>query len=187
MNDEDYDIKKITPANQRITGDLTALSKTMQPITKSIFGKKGFIEIDILANWDKIVGDELAQFSAPEKINFPKGEKNNGVLHLQVQSGAFALEIQHREKFILDKINAYFGYNAVSSIKIQQNNFFSFYDEKTDFYNSFRPDLTTNEEKKYIESMTENIKNSKLKEILTKLGQSIFNDNHNKKSKKNEI
>ena len=102
MSEEEFDIKRPAPASERKTRDLTALSKTILPITKNIFGKKGFMEIEILTNWDKIVGEELADYSFPQKIDFKRGEKNNGVLHLQVPSGAFALEIQHRERYILD-------------------------------------------------------------------------------------
>ena len=182
MSEEEFDIKRPAPASERKTRDLTALSKTILPITKNIFGKKGFMEIEILTNWDKIVGEELADYSFPQKIDFKRGEKNNGVLHLQVPSGAFALEIQHRERYILDKINAYFGYNAVTAVKIRQNGSLNLHEEKRDEYEPPKTNLVTPEEKNYIESLAEDIKSAKLKEILTKLGQSIFNDNHNKKS-----
>ena len=179
MSEEDFDIKRPAPKSARMTADLTALSKTMAPLTKQLFGKKGFVEVSILTNWDKIVGKELANYSFPIKIDFKREQKNNGVLHLQVPSGAFALEIAHREKYILEKINAYFGYNAVCGLKIVQNSAISM-PEETDEEKFDKPDLLTENEKKYIESVSQEIKNSKLKEILIKLGQSIFNDNHKK-------
>ena len=179
MSEEDFDILPQAPKSARITADLTALSKTMAPLTKQLFGKKGFVEVSILTNWDKIVGKELADYSFPLKIDFKREQKNNGVLHLQVPSGAFALEIAHREKYILEKINAYFGYNAVSGLKIIQNSAISF-EEKFVNEQSKPKDLVTDDEKKYIESLSDEIKNSKLKEILIKLGHCIFNDNHKK-------
>ena len=179
MNEDEFDIKRPAPKSARLTSDLTALSKTMAPLTKQLFGKKGFVEVSILTNWDKIVGKELAQYSFPQKIDFKREQKNNGVLHLQVPSGAFALEIAHREKYILEKINAYFGYNAVNGLKIVQNSAISL-PEKMPETEEKQPDLLTDDEKKYIESMAEDIKSSKLKEILIKLGQAIFNNNHHK-------
>lgn len=179
MSEEDFDIKRPAPKNARMTTDLTALSKTMAPLTHMLFGKKGFVEISILTNWDKIVGEELADYSFPQKIDFKREQKNNGILHLQVPSGAFALEIAHREKYILEKINAYFGYNAVSGLKIVQNSSISLR-EKTVDEKSKKVEALTEDEKKYIESMAEDIKSSKLKEILIKLGQAIFSENHNK-------
>ncbi len=177
MNEYDFDIKRPAPDNERSTFDLTALSKTMSPLVKQLFGKKGFMEIDILTNWDKIVGAELAQYSLPLKISFQKNEKTNAVLHLQVPSGAFALEIAHREKFILEKINAYFGYKAVCGIKIIQNSAMPIEDSKIQDVKK-NLNYVTNEEQNYIEMLADDIKNQKLKEILIKLGHSIFNESH---------
>lgn len=180
MSEEDFDILPQAPKSARITADLTALSKTMAPLTKQLFGKKGFVEVSILTNWDKIVGKELANYSFPQKIDFKREQKNNGILHLQVPSGAFALEIAHREKYILEKINAYFGYNAVSGLKIVQNSSISLAEDISDDEPKKQIDLVTDNEKKYIESISDEIKNSKLKEILIKLGHCIFNENHKK-------
>lgn len=182
MTEEKYDIKRPAPKEERKNWDLVPLSRNISPLTRSLFGKKGFVEIDILTNWDKIVGHELADYTFPEKIDFKREQKNNGTLHLQVPTGAFALEIQHREKYIIEKINAYFGYNAVSNIRILQNNSLPLKSDED--YKEESPDknLVTAEEENYIKSLAADINNSKLKEILIKLGQSIFNNN--KKEKK---
>lgn len=181
MNKQPDDIKRPAPASDRKTRDLTALSRAILPLTKNLFGKKGFVEVDILTNWDKIVGAELADYSFPQKIDFKREQKNNGILHLQVPSGAFALEIQHREKYIIEKINAYFGYNAVCGLKILQNNSLSPRDENKYISDTPQKNLVSEEEQNYIKSLANDIKDSKLKEILIKLGQSIFNDNHKEK------
>ncbi len=174
-------LKTDIPEDERRQG-LYALSSSLRPLAGRLLGKKGFIEIDIIANWDKIVGTELAQYSFPQKIDFKKGEKNNGILHLSVPSGAFALEIQHREKHIIDKINTYFGYNAVSSLRIVQNAGLSQLPTQPPPANFQKKSvkLTENEEK-YIENLAEPIDNPKLKAIIAKLGRDIFKDNKNKK------
>lgn len=179
MTEDNIDILQQIKEREKSTNDLKALSNAMAPLTKKLFGKKGFVEISILTNWDKIVGEELANFSSPQKIDFKREQKNNGVLHLQVPSGAFALEIKHREKFILEKINAYFGYNAVNSLKIVQNSAMPLLENDVQSV-QHKVDLLSRDEKNYIESMAGDIKNSKLKEILIKLGHCIFNDNHKK-------
>lgn len=181
MSDEIFDIKRPAPIEERKTHDLTSLSKMIAPLTKNIFGKKGFVEVDILSNWDKVAGQELADYSFPLKIDFKRGLKNNGILYLQVPSGAFALEIKHRERFILEKINAYFGYNAVSSIKIVQNGSLPLLSDKLENVEVPKINLVSAEEENYIKCLADDVKSSKLKEILIKLGQSIFNDNHKEK------
>lgn len=163
------------------TKGLSSLSKSILPLAKQVLGKKGFVEVDILTNWGNIVGEELAQYSFPQKIDFKRGEKNNGILLLSVPAGAFALEIKHREKFILEKINTYFGYNAVSGLKIIQNNNLSLDGIKEFKHSETKKTLVTPEEENYIKSLTKDLNNSELKEILIKLGQSVFNDNKNEK------
>ena len=58
--------------DERRASGFASLSSTILPFAKSILGKKGFVEIDILAGWSKIVGDELASWSVPQKIDFKK-------------------------------------------------------------------------------------------------------------------
>ena len=69
-------------------------------------------------NWNNIV-NEYGKIIFPEKVYFLKHEKNNGVLILNVQRG-FGTEIQMQIPKILDKINNYLGYKAISKIKIKQ-------------------------------------------------------------------
>ena len=116
MNNKD---EKISP---RTTKDLQSFAQTIRPLTQTILGKHGFVVADIITHWTEIMGEQLAEYATPLRIEFPHSQKNDGCLFLQVRTGAFALEISHREKYILDKINTYFGYKAVASLKILQNN-----------------------------------------------------------------
>lgn len=161
---------------------LNSLSRTLDSFSRKILGARGFVEVDILTEWDKIVGPELAQYSFPQKINFGK-EKNNGTLYLAVPSGAYALELQQRSKYIIDKINTYFGYNAVSNIKIIQN---------SGMVPLQQPQKTaqkisvTKEQKEQITALTNEINNEDLKNILIKLGENIFSEKNTKnKEEKN--
>lgn len=87
------------------------------------------------------------------------------------------MEIQHREKFIIEKINTYFGYNAVSKLKIIQNNDISVDDIKEINQRKQHKTLVTAEEQNYINDLAEDLNNPALKEILIKLGQSVFDNN----------
>ncbi len=151
------------------------LSSSMAPLVKKILGPRGLAEIEILENWEKIIGPELARFSCPQKIDFSKDSRCEGTLHLMAASGAYALEIQHKTELILERINTFFGYRAVSALKIIQNDTFMQQtadsvknDDKTD------KKLVTGEEQNYIGKITEQIADPKLKERLQSLGLSIL-------------
>ena len=162
----------------RRTTDLQSLSQTLLPLARNILGKNGFVETDIITCWQEIIGEQLAQYSFPQKIDFPRNQKNNGCLHLAVPSGAFAVEIKHREKYILEKINTYFGYNALASLKIIQNNELCLNINDQKISKSFKEATLTSEEAESIKQASNEIKNENLKEILIKLGHSIYTDNH---------
>jgi hypothetical protein len=99
-----------------------SISATIEKITRPIFGKRGFGQGTMIANWENIVGNVLSDHTFPEQISFPRNKRNNGTLHLRINSPALALELQHIENQLLDRVNTHFGYRAVTDIKISQGN-----------------------------------------------------------------
>lgn len=89
-------------------------------VSRPILGKRGLAEGDLLANWETIVGDAVARQTMPEHLRFPRGARHNGELLVRVASGPVALHLEHSRLLILDRINRYFGYQAVARIKIIQ-------------------------------------------------------------------
>ena len=169
------DIKNID--SKRGTGGLKSLSVSVVPLIRNIMGKKGFVISDILTVWEQIVGEEMAQYTIPRKVDFKKNEKTNGVIHIVVPGGAFALELQHKEKFVLEKVNSYFGYKAISGIRIIQDANFKIQTKKIN-QAKVKKSLVTCEEQNYIDNLTNEIIDPELKETLFRLGESIFNENH---------
>jgi len=97
-----------------------ALAGTLRKIAKPLFGRRGFGDGAILTGWPAIVGTEIAAHSAPEKIVPARGGEDGGTLHLRIQSGSLATELQHLEPQVLERINTYFGYRAVGRLKLVQ-------------------------------------------------------------------
>jgi hypothetical protein len=65
------------------------------------------------------VGERYAAVSAPESIRFPHGRKSSGTLTLVVE-GAHAPMMQHVAPAIQERVNHFFGYEAVARIAIRQ-------------------------------------------------------------------
>ncbi len=91
----------------------------MSKVTRAAFRRRGFAQAGVITQWPAIVGEELAACSAPERLTFPPGEGSGGTLHVRV-SGGFALELQHLEPVVVDRINTYFGYRAVRRLAMKQ-------------------------------------------------------------------
>lgn len=172
-------------SEERRTHDLQSVATMLKPLAKSLLGKNGFTEIDILTNWPEIVGEDIAAYSLPKNISFKRGEKGSGVLCVEVPSGAFALELQHREKLLIGKINAYFGYPAVAQIRLIQNAQMNFGEPDGADIQDLQKTLVTEAEETYIRDLSNGVENSALQEQLIRLGRSVIS--HNKGENKNEI
>lgn len=162
---------------QRRTEGLRNFSGITQSLVKGIMGKNAAVAFDLHLFWGQIVGDDLAVCSMPEKIDFKKNERQNGVLCIAVQNGAFALEIKHKEKIILQKVNAYFGYNAVSSMKIRQDYSIVMRESAKINEKTEKKMLVTKEEQTYIDAMSEELESESLKEKISSLGKMVFSEN----------
>ena len=84
---------------------------------------QGFASNEIIARWADIAGPEIAAHSEPMKITWPRaiGEDSPepATLVLRVE-GPAALEIQHLSTLILERVNRFFGWQAIGRIALRQ-------------------------------------------------------------------
>ncbi len=100
-------------------GPAKTISDLMPEIGRAAFRRYGFIQSSVVSRWPEIVGERYAAVSLPESIRFPRGEKEGGTLHLLV-SGAHATLMQHITPEIVERVNRFFGYGAVSQVRFRQ-------------------------------------------------------------------
>lgn len=100
-------------------GQARAISDLMPDIGRSAFRRFGFIQSSIVTRWPEIVGAARAKICAPEAIRFAPGEKSDGILQLVVVP-AHAPMISMVLPDIVDRVNRFFGYNAVARAKLRQ-------------------------------------------------------------------
>tara|TARA_B100000378_G_scaffold14702_2_gene11961 strand:- start:74686 stop:75258 length:573 start_codon:yes stop_codon:yes gene_type:complete len=100
-------------------GAAKPIGDLMPQIGRTAFRRFGFVQSSVVSRWAEIVGPHHARVSAPESIRFPPGEKAGGTLHLVVLP-AHAPLIQHVIPEVIERVNRFFGYSAVSKVKIRQ-------------------------------------------------------------------
>jgi hypothetical protein len=83
------------------------------------FRRFGFMQATVVSRWAEIVGERYAKVSSPESIRFPAGKKSSGVLNIVVQ-GAHAPLMQHLAPMIVERVNRFFGYHAVTKLAFRQ-------------------------------------------------------------------
>ena len=146
------------------------IGDSLKKINRDFSNKYGKIEYLIIAKWPKIVGQFFANHSEPNKISrIPDGENDTGdviysnYLHINVSPVA-AVEFQHFKDKIIDKINSYFGYKAISNIRLKQN----FIPKK-----NYTKQQNSNKNISLDKLEIKNINNKELEKSLEKLNQSI--------------
>ena len=96
-----------------------ALGALLPKIAAPAVRRRGFTAVEIVTRWDEIVGSALAADCSPERISFPQGARMDGTLHI-LASGSMALELQHLEPVLVERLNNFCGYRAVARIAIKQ-------------------------------------------------------------------
>lgn len=108
-----------------------AVSSYVPRLTRKAFEKYGFASAALLTDWAGIVGADIASYTAPERLKWPRGvgafddiepgnERRPGATLVVRVDGPRAIELQHKAQQIIERINASFGYRAVSELRFVQ-------------------------------------------------------------------
>ena len=99
------------------------LSVLLGGVFSDAFAKQGFASRELVTRWAEIAGADIAKFSEPLKIQWPRPVAGQAqvpaTLILRVE-GPMALEIQHSSDAVLQRVNRFFGWNAVGKIALRQ-------------------------------------------------------------------
>ena len=157
---------------------LTGVAQVTLPLAGQLLGPRGFTHMELLSSWDVIVGKDLAQYSLPQKLVFPQNERADGCLTIMVPAGAYAMEIKQNEAQIMAKINSFFGYPAVSKIKILQNGTPENFLIKKKPIDKLKKTVVSANEESYITELVKDIERDDLREAIERLAHAVYNENN---------
>ena len=159
------------------------LSDTLKPACE----KYGFITYRIINHWRQIVGKNIATLSHPIEISFLPNKNDEGLLTIGISNPGFALEIQASELIIINKLATYFGYKAISRIKIKitpkitnlyEHNTVSNIQEKSAVIykcaKNTNNQILSIEEDKQINALIDKIADKEIAEEIAALKESLF-------------
>ena len=123
--------RTLPPDTRKSKGSFARAAGSFVPkLTAKAFERYGFHSAEIMTAWARVAGADLAGFTEPERIKWPRGHErvagddagaahDGATLVLRVDP-ARALDVEYRGAEIIDRINRYFGYRAISRLKIIQ-------------------------------------------------------------------
>ncbi len=152
--------------DKRLCG-MVAVAVPAGKVTRPVFGRHGFAGGALVVDWPAIVGSAVAAHTLPLRIKFPPKERTDGTLVVKVASSAFATELQHLEPLIIQRINGYFGWQAVTRIKLQHGPLPVRKDKAEP------PPAPTPEAAARLEKSLEAVEDPELRAVLERLGRHI--------------
>jgi hypothetical protein len=112
-------IQGVSDENTIRRGFMRSVGAALPKLTGKYAGKRAPLA-QLRAVWPEIVGREMAGQSLPEKlVGVPRGRDDPASLRIRC-SGVAALELQHRQTELVERINAFFGYRAIDRISLTQ-------------------------------------------------------------------
>jgi len=141
------------------------MSRMIPDVAGKALGKKGLGYGKLVTDWATIVGADLGEATAPVKLSFPKGERTDATLTIDIIP-ARAIEVQHSMPQLIERVNAVFGYRAVARIKLVQRP-----PTKTAPPPNLRP-LSLSEESDLVE-LTQVVPDGELRAALESLGRAM--------------
>lgn len=144
-----------------------SVAEAVKNASNRAFRRFGFTQREIVARWPEIVGPALAECSLPERLTFPRDEKHGGTLYIRVQ-GSMAPELQHFEPMVIERINSYYGYQAVERLSFRHGPV----PTRTRKVRRQNPILTDSQQKNLKEQL-EGVKNPELYQALYRLGSEV--------------
>ena len=95
---------------------LRTVSNSLPSGLKKILKKGGYNYNTIIENWSNLVGKKISEVCYPKSVKTDK-ELKNGVLVLNVFHGDQVF-VEYSKQDILDKINAFFGYQFIREVRL---------------------------------------------------------------------
>ncbi len=95
------------------------LKSCVDPVLRPIIKTQGAAASKLITEWPQIVGNDIAAYSAPIRLQFPKDKNSGGTLYVACE-GAYALTLQHMVPMLIERLTMYFGYAAVARIMLEQ-------------------------------------------------------------------
>ena len=109
--------RPINKSNRRMRG-FERTSGLLQTRIRKVGEKRGFALARLLTHWAEIVGEDTARVARPVKVGYGKG--GFGAALTVLTTGANAPMLAMQKEKIREKVNAIYGYAAISRVVITQ-------------------------------------------------------------------
>ncbi|HEY8564151.1 MAG TPA: DciA family protein [Beijerinckiaceae bacterium] len=153
------------------------LADLLDHCLKPALRAQGFAAADVLVAWPDIVGERLAAYTQPIKLEWrhrardadPDARPEPASLVVRVE-GAFAIELQHLAPIVIERVNAHYGWRCVGRLVLKQGPV-----RRPVKPSRALPSLAPEEQAK-VEAAVSGVAETGLKAALDRLGRAVLAD-----------
>lgn len=161
------------PSHNGTTYGFSRASGLMQTRIRKVSEQRGFAVSRLLTHWAEIVGDGTAEIATPVNVNYGRGGMGATLTLLTTGANAPMLEMQKEQ--IREKVNACYGYRAISRVRITQTAPTGFAEGHVQFKAPPKPNTTPSPQAKAAAvEMSDDITSPELRDALAALGAKVL-------------
>ena len=161
------------PRHTSTTRGFSRAATLLQPRIRAASEDRGFAVTRLLTHWSEVVGEATAQIATPVNISYGKG--GMGATLTLLTTGAQAPMLEMQKDQIREKVNACYGYRAISRVRITQTAPTGFAEGRVAFASAPKtarlPDPAV---QSTANALSENIENADLRAALAALGANVL-------------
>lgn len=106
------------PSQHRRIRGFEATAGLLKDQVRLVGEQRGFAIARLLTHWAEIVGEDLARVTRPVKVGY--GREGMGATLTLLTTGAMAPIVEMQKEKLREKVNAVYGYSAISRIILTQ-------------------------------------------------------------------
>lgn len=160
-------------AHRRIRG-FEATSGLLKDQIRKVGEQRGFAIARLLTHWPEIAGEDMARITRPVKVGY--GREGMGASLTLLTTGPNAPIVEMQKEKLRERVNAVYGYAAISRILITQTAATGFAEGQAEFTPKPKSPPTPDPELLAEAARTvAPIQNDDLRQALERLGQNILN------------
>lgn len=150
------------------------LGGLVSDVLDPVLARRAGMTSALLAAWPQIVPAMLSETTRPQKINWPRRAHEDDPFKpatlIVAAEGMSALHVQHQSGEIVQRVNSFFGFQAVERIQLVQK------PVAPERKPQRRKAPVSPTDEKRIEALTGEIEDDGLREALMRLGKSVKQD-----------
>ena len=140
--------------------------------------KRGFAVSRLLTHWDEIAGAEIAAIAHPVEVSY--GRQGFGATLTVLTTGAGAPLVEMQKERLRERVNAAYGYNAISRVRVTQTAAQGFAEARARFApaKAARPQAAADPKlSERAGRLAAPVRNEDLRRVLERLGRNILSRN----------